>query len=471
MFEFDELERSETRPSTAPEYGLGCGDLVRVMGLTGATHLNGQTGQLVRHDSSSSRWDVRLPSGEIKAIKIANLERKDVKACRAILRPGLNVRIAGLTGAAHLNDMEARLERFDSSAGRWEVMLPNGMVKAIKTDNLELAAADAEDIDRPFPAPKDELRIASWNLLAPCYHRTGAVSSEVRTEYWRSRLETQLLVVLNAACPDMLCLQEVWFSPTALGILEQVAGQQGYQMATMRRVDGKQDGVAVLVRTSRLEIVSSEEQVLCSIGQRVALWLFVKPRWTGETIMLGTTHFTFPHDEHDNQLRLKQATAAEVECRALAKKHRLDPQSTPLILAGDLNCEPGAAQGGDAALDVFLRQGWRSAFAEACGQEAGVTHQTHNDEGTCADFVLVRGRVASAAAALLPHDVSSHGPGLPRPEVGGAARLSVANPPATLHDWSQLSDHRPLLVSLRLGEGPALGRGVPDWKAAPWTGG
>jgi len=57
------------------------------------------------------------------------------------LAPGGIVRLTGLKAAAHLNGELGALERFDAETGRWEVKLRSGDVKAIKAANLEQASA------------------------------------------------------------------------------------------------------------------------------------------------------------------------------------------------------------------------------------------------------------------------------------------------------------------------------------------
>jgi len=49
------------------------GDGVRLTGLTGAPHLNGESGKLQCFDVGSGRWTVRLADGDVKAIKCSNL--------------------------------------------------------------------------------------------------------------------------------------------------------------------------------------------------------------------------------------------------------------------------------------------------------------------------------------------------------------------------------------------------------------
>mmetsp|Transcript_20576 Transcript_20576/g.64782 ORF Transcript_20576/g.64782 Transcript_20576/m.64782 type:complete len:419 (+) Transcript_20576:63-1319(+) len=301
----------------------------------------------------------------------------------------------------------------------------------------------------PPPLRDDEVRVCTWNLLAPCYHRGRDGKKEIQTKLWQSRVEVQLRAVLDAADPDVLCLQELWFAPTVLKILQSLAEERGYNVTMCRRTGAKLDGVAALVRSSRLQVLASEEQEICSMGDRVALWLVLRsPRageGKGESFVLGTTHFTFPHGDQEEDQRLRQGIRAAQCCYSFAGKHGLDPEAAALVFAGDFNCEDAPA--GDEAMATFLGDGWRSAFAESNGQEASATHRTHRQNHACADLVLLRGAARARTAALLPLEAPDTVV-IPRPEVGGAQGIEV---PQTLQDWSQLSDHRPLVATVALG--------------------
>jgi len=51
-------------------------------------------------------------------------------------QPGALVRLTGLKGAAHLNGQPGRLEEFDWPSARWKVCLVDGEVKSVKQENL-----------------------------------------------------------------------------------------------------------------------------------------------------------------------------------------------------------------------------------------------------------------------------------------------------------------------------------------------
>ena len=57
-----------------PRIELGTGCRVRVVGLESAAHLNGTMGMVLDQHPGSSRWRVRLDTGEGKSIRAANLD-------------------------------------------------------------------------------------------------------------------------------------------------------------------------------------------------------------------------------------------------------------------------------------------------------------------------------------------------------------------------------------------------------------
>merc|ERR1711896_53145 len=62
-------------------------------------------------------------------------------------KDGDTVRIDGLKAAAHLNGKSGTLDRFDPKLERWNVKMPNGELKAIKADNLTLVETSTMDVD------------------------------------------------------------------------------------------------------------------------------------------------------------------------------------------------------------------------------------------------------------------------------------------------------------------------------------
>lgn len=111
--------------------GLHVGAAVRLTGLRSAPELNNAAGRCLQYDTDAGRWLVKLLNGNQKSVKAENLQ-----IC-ASLRPGSQVRVGGLVGAAQLNGRLGICSEWDESAQRWLVSLDNGDLKSIRPENLE----------------------------------------------------------------------------------------------------------------------------------------------------------------------------------------------------------------------------------------------------------------------------------------------------------------------------------------------
>lgn len=138
----DDKGNSELRP----------GVFVRLDGLTSAPHLNGRLGICGHLDSSTGRWHIQLPSGETKALKKDNLQGIAARQ----LSPGLPVRVHGLEKAPQLNGQEGVCKQWDATGGRWQVSLQSGELKSLKLENLQ-EITDGEVAKRAATDAKQEL--------------------------------------------------------------------------------------------------------------------------------------------------------------------------------------------------------------------------------------------------------------------------------------------------------------------------
>lgn len=200
----------------------------------------------------------------------------------------------------------------------------------------------------------------------------------------------------------------------------------------------------------------------CSDGQvfesrtrkdRVALCVVVQPlTWplSSGGIAVVTTHLTFAHHEYDERARQLQIDACLRAVQAGLTKWR-PTQRVPILIAGDLN------GGGDDQVARALRNaGFVRAFDECHGRPVRTTHVDHRGRPHAADHMWYN-EPAGAEVALRLGEVSL----LPRGTID-SARLSrpvlewnkrrqpSRAPPASLSEWCQISDHRPLVASFRI---------------------
>jgi len=141
--------------------GLRAGARVRIHGLKGAAELNGLEGVCERLDPGNGRWHTRIESkGETKALKAENLELLTTSGGK--FKSGMCVVVHSLKGAAHLNGQEGICEHWDPAKGRWNVRLPLGEVKALKPENLEEEVTDEDKAKKAIVSVQKELELLGF---------------------------------------------------------------------------------------------------------------------------------------------------------------------------------------------------------------------------------------------------------------------------------------------------------------------
>ena len=170
------------------------------------------------------------------------------------------------------------------------------------------------------------LKLLSWNLLAPPYNRRCGQHETLSQSAWRSRALEQISLVAEANA-DVIGLQEFWVADNNFcGLWRDFADSQGYQMHVVPRVDGKQDGLAMLIRLPGATCTFSAF-TFNDWGSRVLQVAELQVH--GQQLVLMQTHLTFPHaSAHDPPMRRQQA-------RKIAEYVR--QTDVPLCLFGDLN--------------------------------------------------------------------------------------------------------------------------------------
>lgn len=230
---------------------------------------------------------------------------------------------------------------------------------------------------------------------------------------WSERLDL-LLADMSALQPDLLGLQEVVY-PMQQDRLIGAAGEGRY--AAVRAWAGRPEyGNSLLVReplvatgVDRLELGRNRSALRASVALP-----------EGNGVLVVVTHL---HHEVDGAAERDEQTGRLLDWLATA------PATAAQIVMGDFNANPG-----EPAAARMRASGYRSAYADANGQDPAVTWPSGlqapaidtDGDPACLDYIWVRGAVRVAAARLAfdrpdPEDSTL----FPSDHLGIAARLEI----------------------------------------------
>lgn len=185
---------------------------------------------------------------------------------------------------------------------------------------------------------------------------------------------------------DIICLQEFWFDPAYEAIFRAALDDE-YEFHTLRRTGSKADGVAVLLRRGRWQVLSSLGLSLSPVGDRVALVMHLRshtkdgaagkqdaPLEVCEDMVLVNTHLAFPHHAIDRANQMSQIKSVTAAVERLVRDTGLSTM-TPRVVVGDLNVEDS-----DPVCRHLSSHGFRSAFESLHRGRRVITHLNHRGE-------------------------------------------------------------------------------------------
>ncbi|KAG5190697.1 Endonuclease/exonuclease/phosphatase [Tribonema minus] len=328
-------------------------------------------------------------------------------------------------------------------------------------------------------AGQGSLVLTTFNLLAPVYKRIdeqalrkeglrpqsvdpegglleslketwqGRPSRESECDaMWRARARSTVEFVKESMTgSDIICFQEYWFQDAYQELFREQLEQE-YSFFTKQRTGHKADGIAILLRKGSAAAAAAQGVSLCSIGNRVALLLHVKPEG-GRDFLLANCHLTFPHNLFDRQLQQQQIQGVTAALDEFAEQEGL-AVDTPRVIVGDFNVEES-----DPVCAHLRDLGYKSAFSTLHSTDKHVvTHYNHNAEEVMVDHVWVLGLADSQhqRRGESPEGESQQegegGAGAPGLSIGKALLLPKGVDDSRWNRSFALSDHRPLQVRI-----------------------
>lgn len=290
--------------------------------------------------------------------------------------------------------------------------------KAEPAQSARLTAHDAsfEVVDGKLP-----LRIVSFNILAPCYHRLkveGAERQDAETEctvtgnrddaevFFESLDEPryvernrQIIDILEATKADVILLQEFWVANERLKAMYLDRLGSEFEFIGLQRTSGlrkKQDGLACFVRKHKVIIQDSRDIVFNDCGVRVAKMLLLSlvpkdPSLPPQQLIVVNTHLLYPHDNASKHIRRCEVTKilgfVESYRRTMLCSTTSECSSSdvrlPVVMAGDFNGSPeGSVQ------SLLLEQRYQNAFVKHTKNLDWVSHKSHNSHIKPVDHIM-----------------------------------------------------------------------------------
>lgn len=219
-------------------------------------------------------------------------------------------------------------------------------------------------------------KIVSFNLLAPCYKRLQGTKDDstghrlresTNNSLWRERADKTLRFFQNhllgkpdesgnrKAKASIIALQEYWLNCDYTDLFDHDFTSLGYEVRHLQRSGKKTDAVALVVNIEMFDILGSENIHLCTIGDRVALLLWLRHKETDKHILVANTHLSFPHHAWDRMNQMQQMKKLINCIESFAERHSI--KIATRIVLGDFNVESNSP-----VCDHLRESGYFSCF-------------------------------------------------------------------------------------------------------------
>lgn len=240
---------------------------------------------------------------------------------------------------------------------------------------------------------KKPLRVATFNILAPCYNSIsgwwGRCESSKPSLYLPRFQAIIDLITSQTPSIDIACLQEFWFHDDVMQLFHSKLDKQ-YRIVKLKRTGFKTDGLAILIDRS-INILAISPIHFNDMNRRVALLVHLLLPEEEEVIIM-TTHLTYCSNYIDQYLRMSQIKKVKNEIESYQKKNNVE--HVPVLLAGDFNGCPE-----DSVYSHVIESGFVSSFKTVHNREPGVTHRVYNGEEILVDYIFYKN---SSPSCLVP---------------------------------------------------------------------
>ncbi|XP_058963537.2 uncharacterized protein [Pocillopora verrucosa] len=231
---------------------------------------------------------------------------------------------------------------------------------------------------------KQTVRIATFNVLAPCYNwlsgwwdRSESSNPNLYIPRFRAIID---LISKQKPSVDIICLQEFWFHGDVMELFD-TQFEEKYRIIKLKRTGFKTDGLALLIDRS-ISILSICPIRFNDMNRRVALLVhLLLPN--EQEIVLMTTHLTYCSNFIDQLLRMSQIKKVKNEIESYQQKNNVE--NIPVVLAGDFNGCPE-----DEVYGFVIENGFVSSYKTVHCREPRVTHRLYSGEEILVDYIFYR---------------------------------------------------------------------------------
>jgi endonuclease/exonuclease/phosphatase family metal-dependent hydrolase len=188
--------------------------------------------------------------------------------------------------------------------------------------------------------------VVSFNMLAPIYKRLNGYDLHAKEqkresqflELWTTRAQKTKdffeKEFFNSS--DIIALQEFWMEKQYLDYFATEFYARNYELFCHQRTGSKHDSVVVLVNKAKFRVHGAKNLSLCSVRDRVALFLWLEHIPSKKHIVLSNTHLTFPHNPSESLKQLDQLEILLKEMKLFAEEKSI-PKNCLQLVVGDFN--------------------------------------------------------------------------------------------------------------------------------------